>query len=178
MVFTPSFISGYFPEYDSIFNVFGDHGRVISLSETDVEYLKGLFEQIKQEPYLLGQRLLVYHLLLRLSKLFEPKDFEKNKAPHYIIESISYIEANYQEKITAEKIAKNLFVGRTTFLTEFKKHMGITFGEYLTACRLKNAVRFLSENQSVEYTAEKCGFSDSSGLIRAFKKHFHTTPYH
>lgn len=177
LVFTPSFISGYFPEYESLLAVFGDYGRVIQLSEADTEYLKGLFEQIKQEPYLLGKRLLVYHLLLRVSKLCEPKTFEKNSAPRYIIESISYIEANYQEKITAEGMAKRCFVGRTTYLTEFKKHLGITFGEYLTACRLKKAIVFFSENLSIEATAEKCGFADSSGLIRAFKKHFHATPY-
>jgi len=158
-------------------SVFGDHGRIIQLSDSDTEYLKGLFEQIKQEPYTLGKRLLVYHLLLRLSKLCEPKNFEKNKAPYYIIESISYIEANYQEKITAKFMAKRSFVGRTTYMTEFKKHVGITFGDYLTACRLKKAIAFLSENLSIEATAEKCGFADGSGLIRAFKKHFHTTPY-
>ena len=62
-------------------------------------------------------------------------------------------------------------------MTEFKKHIGSTLGNYLTICRLKNAIQFLSDNDTLEYTAEKCGFSDSSGLIRAFKKHFNTTPY-
>ena len=53
----------------------------------------------------------------------------------------------------------------------------LTLGNYLTICRLKNAIKFLSDNDTVECVAEKCGFSDGSGLIRAFKKHFNTTPY-
>lgn len=87
------------------------------------------------------------------------------------------IENHFHEKITATNIAKKLFIGRTTLMTEFKKHIGATLGNYLTICRLKNAIKFLSDNATIEYTAEKCGFADSSGLIRAFKKHFNTTPY-
>ena len=176
LVFTPSFIFNSCPEYDSLLSVFGKNGNVIQISKAETEYFKNLFDQIKKEPDLLGQQLLVYHLLLRISKLNAPK-LEKNKVPQYIIEIIAYIEENYQEKIIADHIAKKSFVGRTTFMTEFKKHIGITFGEYLTICRLKNAIRFLSDNQSIECTAEKCGFADSSGLIRAFKKYFNSTPY-
>ena len=177
LVFTRSFISRYFPEYDSFLSIFGKHGNIIKISREQTEYFKNLFEQIKRETSLFGKQLLVHYLLLHISKLSEPNDTKKTKPPHYIIESISYIEMNYQEKITAEDIAKKQFVGRTTFMTEFKKHIGITFGRYLTECRLKNAIRFLKENQSIETTAEKCGFADSSGLIRAFKKHFNSTPY-
>lgn len=177
LIFTHSFISSYFPEYEAFLEVFGKNGNVLQISPKETEYFKRLFEQIKQEPYLLGQKLLVYHLLLRISKLSETKNSTKNKLPHYIMEAISYMENHYQEKITASDIAKKLFVGRTTLMTEFKKHLGSTLGNYLTVCRLKNAIRYLSENATIEYTAEKCGFSDSSGLIRAFKKHFNATPY-
>ena len=38
--------------------------------------------------------------------------------------------------------------------------------------------KMLEENfGSIAEIAEKCGFADSSGLIRAFKKYYNTTPY-
>lgn len=177
LIFTRSFISNYFPEWNPLLTTFGKNGNVIPISKTETEYFKRLLEEIKEEPYLFGKQLLVYHLLLRISKLSETKDFEKSKVPHYIIQAISYIENHFHEKITATDIAKKLFVGRTTLMTEFKKHIGSTLGNYLTICRLKNAIRYLSDNATIEYTAEKCGFSDSSGLIRAFKKRFNMPPY-
>ena len=62
-------------------------------------------------------------------------------------------------------------------MTEFKLHTGTTLGEYLCKCRLKNAVQYLLKGQTIEFAAEKCGFSDSSSLIRAFKRVYGTTPH-
>ena len=177
MVFTPAFIAHYFPEQDLLSTAFGKRGNVITISESQTQYFKRLIENIKQEPDLLGKQLLVYHLLLRIAKLSQWNTPKNGNPAHYVIQAISYLENHYNEKITAEQLAKQLFVGRTTFMTEFKKHVGITLGEYLTVCRLKNAIRFLVDGQTLENTAKQCGFSDSSGLIKAFKKRFHTTPY-
>lgn len=177
LVFTRSFIENYFPEYDLLFTTFGKDGRIIQITKTETDYFKRLLEEIKEEPYLFGKQLLVYHLLLRISKLSDTNERDKNNAPRYVLQAVSYIENHFHEKITATDIAKKLFIGRTTLMTEFKKHIGATLGNYLTICRLKNAIKFLSDNATIEYTAEKCGFADSSGLIRAFKKHFNTTPY-
>lgn len=177
LVFTRSFISNFFPEYDLLFSAFGKNGRVIQISKTDTDYFKRLFEEIKEEPYIFGKQLLVYHLLLRISKLSDTNERDKNSSPRYVLQAVSYIENHFHEKITATDIAKKLFIGRTTLMTDFKKHIGSTLGNYLTICRLKNAIQFLSNNDTLELAAEKCGFSDGSGLIRAFKKHFNTTPY-
>ena len=129
------------------------------------------------EEELFGKRLLVLYLLHKISKLITTKSSYTKRPPDFIIEAISYIENHYHSKITASALSEKLYVGRTKLLTDFKKHSGKTFGEYVTLCRLKNATLLLKENKTLEYIAEKCGFADSSGFIRAFKRFYGTTPH-
>lgn len=79
LVFTRSFISNYFPEYELLLTTFGKNGRVIQISKTETDYFKRLLEEIKEEPYLFGKQLLVYHLLLRISKLSDTNEHDKKK---------------------------------------------------------------------------------------------------
>jgi AraC-like DNA-binding protein len=177
LVFTDSFIVNYFPDWKDLSHIFGESGRIITISPDEAKYIKQLLEQIELEDELLGKRLLVLYLLHKISKLITTKGNYTRRPPDFIIEAISYIENNYHLKITAPVISKKLYIGRTKLLTDFKKHTGKTFGEYITICRLKNAILLLKENKTLEYIAEKCGFADSSGLIQAFKKYYNTTPY-
>ena len=62
-------------------------------------------------------------------------------------------------------------------MTDFKKHTGNTLGQYITLCRLKNAIYLLNGNKTLEDAAKNCGFADTSGLTQAFKRHYGTTPH-
>ena len=54
--------------------------------------------------------------------------------------------------------------------------MGTTFVDYLTKVRVEHAKTLLLEGASIEYTAEKVGFKDSSYFTKIFKKHVGVTP--
>jgi len=178
LVFTDDFISNFLPEWASLRSVFGDDGNIISLKAEEAEELKSLMEKIEREDTVLGQRLLIYYFLLQISKLSKSKEEPTAKqAPSYIFEALSFIEENYAQRIEFGDLSKRLYIGRTTLMTSFKLHVGITLGEYLCRCRLKNAVQLLKEEQTVETVAEKCGFADSSSLIKAFKRIYGTTPH-
>lgn len=177
LVFTDNFIANYFTEWKSLSHIFGKNGRIIPLSATETKCFKQIIEQIELEDQLFGKRLLLFYLLHKISELITTKSYDAKNPPDFIMEAISYIENNYPQKITASVLAQKLYVGRTKLMTDFKKHTGKTLGEYITICRLKNSVVLLKENKTLEYTAEKCGFADSSGFIRAFKKHYKVTPY-
>ena len=86
------------------------------------------------------------------------------------------MESHYSERFVSADRAQKLHIGRTALMTGFKKHMGKTLIDYLTNCRLKHAVALLRERQTIEFAAEQCGFADSSGLIRAFKRYYGMTP--
>lgn len=176
LVFSGAFMENCFPEWKQLSAIFGDNGNILTVTEEETAFFQSLLEQIEDEKSIFGQRLLTYYLLLRLSERTEENGLKK-EIPPYIFEALTYLENHHAEKINFTSLAKQLYVGRTTLMTEFKAHTGSTMGEYLCKCRLKNAIPHLLQKQTIEYTAEECGFSDSSGFIRAFKRHYGITPH-
>lgn len=96
--------------------------------------------------------------------------------PSYIMQTIVFIEEHYFEKIIAHDLANKLYVGRSTLMTNFKKYTNVTLADYITRCRLKNALILLGEGKKESEIAERCGFGDVSGFIRAFKCLFKMPP--
>ena len=176
LLFTEEFVADFLPEWKKLSRIFGENGSVVALSPAQTAQIRQIIEDIERQRSELGKKLLVYYLLLRIAEIRENESATREKKPLYLMKAIAYIEENYSEHIVAENLAKKLYVGRTTLMTEFKKLIGCTLNQYLTDCRLKNAVRFLAGGESVESTAEKCGFSDSSGLTRAFKRKYNCAP--
>jgi len=176
LLFTEEFVSGFIPEWGELSEIFGENGRVVALSPSQTAAIKEMIEEIEAEKTELGKRLLVCYLLLKLAELREKSGVRREKNPAYIMRAMAYIEENYAERIVAEELARRLYIGRTTLMTEFKRRIGCTFNEYVTDCRLKNAVKLLEAGETVERAAEKCGFSDSSGLTRAFKRKYRCAP--
>ena len=179
LLFTKDFIDNRLPEWNRLSLLFGRSGSVFSLTEEDMARCLSIINEIERETDPLSQRLLTYYLLSRLSSyISSPESVEtENKLPAYVIEALSYIESNYSKRFSADDVARELHIGRTTLLTGFKKHTGITFGEYSVRCRLSHAIGLLSSGQTLEFTAQGCGFSDAGGLIRSFKRYFGTTPH-
>ena len=176
LLFTQDLVANFLPEWEQLLNIFGDNGAILSINESDAESFSRLIEQIEAESNILGQRLLIYYLLLKLNE-HSNRSSANNEKPAYIFDALTYIENHYFEKIDFSALAKSLYVGRTKIMTEFKMHIGSTMGEYLCRCRLKNAIRYLLQDQTIEYTAEKCGFANGSSLIRAFKRVYGTSPH-
>jgi AraC-like DNA-binding protein len=176
-VFTDKFVSNLFPEWNKLKSVFGESCNIITLSKDETYELEKIIERIESEDNVFGQRLLIYYLLLQISKLSAGESSSSTQSPSYILDAMSYIEENFSQKISFYELAKSLYIGRTTLMTGFKLHTGSTIGEYLCKCRLRNAIILLEKGQTLESVAEGCGFSDSSSLIKAFKRIYGETPY-
>ena len=170
------FIEDRLPEWNDLSYLFGQTGNVITLNADQTEFFKSLLEGIRDETNPFRKRLLIYGFLSHLSELSREKHQKMSLIPQYILDAIDYLENHYSEHFVSAELAQRLHIGRTALMTGFKKHMGKTLIDYLTNCRLKHAVELLMDRQTLEYAAEKCGFADSSGLIRAFKRHYGMTP--
>ena len=174
LLFSREFIDSCIPEWNLLLNLFGEKGKIISVTSVQQDFCRVLISRLQNESSLLRQKLLVLYLLSYIS------EFADNNIsiaiPSYIMQALAFIEEHYHEKITAATIAKKLHVGRTTLMTNFKKYTDSTLNNYIIQCRLKNVVTLLQQGKTESEIAEKCGFGDLSGLIRSFKKYFGMTP--
>ena len=176
LVFTHEFVAEGIPEWNKLLSIFGKCGAILPVGAEQAERLRTWIEQIREEASPLRRRLLVYYLLSLLTEQAGSPSNYAQSIPPYLVEVLHELETHYGEHLVAAELAKKMHVGRTTLLTEFKRHTGNTLGEYLTHCRLRHACQMLREGKTVESTAERCGFADSSGLIRAFKRAFDMSP--
>ncbi len=174
--FSDAFVAGYIPEWENLLTLFGEGGWIAALSPEQTEFCRVQIEEIRNEQSRFRQRLMILCLLSHLADLETKIETTPSVTPPYIVEALSYINSHYQKKILTEDLAHRLFICRTTLMTAFKKYTGTTLNEYLIHLRLKNALRLLREGKTVQEAAEQCGFCDSSGLNRCFKRYYQMTP--
>ena len=176
LVFTREFIENGSTDWIELLAVFGTSGAIITLDDESCAVVKEIMDQISRESAPLCKKTLIYYLLSRLAELKTDTENFSNSTPAYIFEALSYLENHSEEKIVASELAARLHIGRTALLTSFKKHIGLTLGEYLDDLRIRRATKLISRGEKLDSVAEACGFSDTSGLIRCFKRHYSLTP--
>lgn len=81
------------------------------------------------------------------------------------------------ETVTVEEIAQRVGTTKRELTRLFNRHLNSPPAEYWRTLRL-NAARWMTVNtdRSVAQIAYECGFTDSSHLVRWFRKAFGTTP--
>ncbi len=90
--------------------------------------------------------------------------------------AMRYIRIRWKEPLSLSALASGLFVSESYLSRVFRKHLGMTFTEYLVSIRLENAVQDLRAGHSVTETAYRCGFPSSNAFIDYFKRAHGITP--
>ncbi len=176
LVFSDDFIRSYDIQFTNILSVFGEKGKIFIITQQQKEKCENIIKQIELEENIFRKRLLVFYLLSYIEEFSKQYPSNTKTLPEPIYEALTYIDSHYAEKLVAQELADRLHIGRTTLMTQFKKHTGKTVHEYVINCRLRNAIKILTEGKT-EYEAAICsGFSDSSSFIQCFKRTFKTTP--
>ncbi|MDF9867617.1 AraC-like DNA-binding protein [Bacilli bacterium PM5-3] len=101
-------------------------------------------------------------------------DFSDNQL---IKKSISYIQANYQDKITLEEIASHVNLSRGEFCRFFKKITSQTPFEYLISYRINQSALLLRDTDlTITEIANMVGFGSASYYTEKFRKQVNCTP--
>ena len=88
-----------------------------------------------------------------------------------------YIECNFDEPISLDRLARLVDMSVTNFRREWKKLYGESPLQYRDDLRLSYAKEYLNSGYySVSEIAHKCGFDDVSYFVRFFKKQTGITP--
>jgi AraC family transcriptional regulator len=89
----------------------------------------------------------------------------------------SFLNDNWNKKITVAEIAKLVDVHPITISKEFPKFFNCTFGDYLRKLRLERSLDLLKKtSMPLDEIAVNCAFYDSSHYINTFKSFYRTTP--
>ena len=110
-------------------------------------------------------RLLLEHIT------YEPQASRENSLEYDRIKKIlSYIEENYQNKITLNDIGGHIHLCESECTRLFKRHMNTTLFAFLQEYRIERSLEFLQDDQPVSAVADKAGFSDPNYYSKVFAK--------
>jgi len=149
----------------------------IPLSQTEREAVYALIRRL-HDTRQFGDDILKNNAAVELLVLVNQYFYEKNKGYTYhsdfenqtVVTALRFINARYAEPISLEIVAKNCYVSVNELCRLFKKHMGTTVNKCIMSRKITEAKKLLLAGESVSQTAEKCGFSDYTSFIRAFKR--------
>ena len=121
---------------------------------------------------------ILYEYLYNLSITFPKTDISQSeKHISYIEEALKYIESNYSEQISINKIAKWLNLDRSYMYRLFKSITGISPQEYLLDFRIRKACDLLKNTDlTITNISRSVGYEDSLYFSRLFKNKKGKTP--
>ncbi len=118
--------------------------------------------------------LLAQHLAVEKKDKVELKS-EKNK--HRITSIINYIDKNYQEDLTIEKLSEVFGLSEGHLSKLFKDNLGMTIKSYISQTRAKEVKQALLDSDlPLIDIAIMCGFSSVKSMNKVFKDLYHITP--
>jgi len=95
----------------------------------------------------------------------------------YIKETLSYLEANFQNQITVEDLAANCKLNRTYYSSIFKQATGKTPQEFLIHYRMSKASQLLKLTElSIADIGNAVGYPNQLHFSRAFKNLYGVSP--
>lgn len=101
-----------------------------------------------------------------------------NKSIKLILrKAIDYIQEHYNEQVTLNEVAENIYVSTFYISRMFKKELGKSFVDYLNDVRIEKSKELLKDVKYKTYeVAEIVGISDPHYFSKLFKKYSGMTP--
>lgn len=112
------------------------------------------------------------HAMRQSLDAMKPKDRERMQR------IIEYIDERYTARVSLTEIADREYLSVNHMSAFFKRMIGMNFGEYVNAVRMKAYVERLQSDPCtpVDALAMQCGFSSSQYATALFAKQYRTTP--
>ncbi len=137
---------------------------------------------IRPEGYILRFNSLLFEILFQLYHNFSVKIFQadlthRTKDLNRLNLVLDYTNQHYNRPISIDEIARTAFLDSGYFCRFFKKHMGLTYLEYLNEVRLSHIYQdLISTPDSLQHILERHGFTNYKLFRRVFAEHFQATP--
>ncbi|HEY5585884.1 MAG TPA: AraC family transcriptional regulator [Ruminiclostridium sp.] len=168
-------------EYYNIIN--GDSLKVVSSGDDlqITENLDSIYRTISQDSILTDIKVcsvmtrLLTEIAVSKQSTLNNRNYNQHKSE--IDRVLSFIQKNYNEKISTDDLAALVLISKYHFLRLFKTSIGISPYEYLINYRINVSKSLLkTTNNSVTEISFLVGFNDVNNFIRYFKRLVGTTP--
>ena len=134
------------------------------------EYLLRIIDLDKKKPDFYELDITIWRLLLE-HIIYEPQASRENSLEYDRIKKIlSYIEENYQNKITLNDIARHIHLCESECTRLFKRHMNTTLFAFLQEYRIERSLELLQAGEPISAVADKAGFSDPNYYSKVFTR--------
>lgn len=171
----------------------GDNSYVI---HTDAELRQNLTRQSyamlaenetnQVGKYFMLKAHLMQFLLLLIRQEAKPQPvqdgchFDTHYKSYVVNQIISYLDTHYNEKISLDRIAQNMYLSPVYISKIFKEETGESPINYLIKIRLEKAKEMLSATQpeSIKKIANDVGYEDAYHFSKLFKKYYGVSPLH
>lgn len=138
----------------------------------------------RQGRYFMLKAYLIQMLLLIVREQTEPVEVQTGYAfesvnKKYVVEQIvSYFEDHYEEKISLDQIAENMYLSPFYISKIFKSETGDTPIRHLINIRLEKAKELLENGWggSIQEVAAQVGYDDAYHFSKLFKKRYGVSP--
>lgn len=158
--------------------------------ETRQEISKYCYDMLaEQETCKLGKYFMLkaklMQILLLILREMEPAQnqqigcrFESYNKNYVVKKIISYLNENYNKKISLDQIARNMYLSPVYISKIFKEETGESPINYLIQIRLEKAKDMLEQGKekSIKNVATIVGYDDVYHFSKLFKKHYGISP--
>ncbi|WDF53834.1 AraC family transcriptional regulator [Mucilaginibacter sp. KACC 22063] len=111
--------------------------------------------------------------------LFPERHLKTVQSTDVINNSVLYMKANLDKKLTVEQIAEHNTLSTSHFSAIFKKATGMPPMDYFINIKMQSACQLLySKDARIKTVAAKLGYSDAFYFSRVFKKYMGISPEH
>lgn len=98
------------------------------------------------------------------------------KTDDLISRCIQFVDENFRQDLTVEKIANEMNVSTSTLFQCFNRNLGVSVYKYITEKRLIHAHNLIREGYPPTKIFLECGYRDYATFWRAYVKMFGTPP--
>lgn len=140
------------------------------------EGLKNLFLRLTEDDgATLGKVAYASMVYAMFARLYASE--QKEETPQNVMEAAVAIIRKEYATISVQSLAERLFLNRSYFGAQFKKHTGKSPKEYIDECRMASATKLMHElGYTVTQAAAAVGYSDVMTFSKMFKKHYGRSP--
>lgn len=113
---------------------------------------------------------------LREYNIYTPEKFD-DSISEKVYQIISYIHNHYQEPLSLESLAKQVYLSSCYLSHQFKRVTGYTLIHYIQMTRIRGAqYALINTSEKITDISEKCGFTSFSQFNRIFRRFCGASP--